>query len=189
MYMLMKRTIKILVPSLMLAFALIVITGCGGGKKAMKTTEMPAPQVTSTEPVAQPKPMEKAASESAKKELGVLSLENVYFDYDKYNLTPSALDILARHAQALKQYREIPVVIEGHCDERGTIEYNLALGEKRANAVKDYLVSLGIERSRLSTISYGKERPVDTRSNETAWARNRRAEFVIKTQPSLTDNY
>jgi peptidoglycan-associated lipoprotein len=92
-------------------------------------------------------------------------------------------------ARALKQRPEVPVVIEGHCDERGTIEYNLALGEKRAKAVKDYLVSLGIDRSRLTTISYGKERPLDSRSNEFAWAQNRRAEFVIKIQPTFSDNY
>ena len=79
----------------------------------------------------------------------------------------------------LKENPDIKLTIEGHCDERGTIEYNLALGERRANAVKNYLINYGINPKRLSTISYGKERPLDPRSNEEAWAKNRRAAFVI----------
>jgi peptidoglycan-associated lipoprotein len=78
----------------------------------------------------------------------------------------------------MKAYPEAAVVIEGHCDERGTVEYNLALGDKRAKAAKDYLVSLGVEAGQIFTISYGKERPVDSGHNEDAWAKNRRAEFV-----------
>ncbi len=93
------------------------------------------------------------------------------------------------NAQALRQNSEAPVVIEGHCDERGTVEYNLALGDKRAKAVKDYLVWLGIDSSRLATVSYGKERPADLGHHEAAWAQNRRAEFVIKTQPSFSDSF
>lgn len=112
----------------------------------------------------------------------VLVLGNVNFDYDKFDLTSTARSILAEHASALRNRPEVNIRIAGHCDERGTIEYNLALGEKRANSVRDYLVSLGVERSRLSTISYGKERPLDARSNEQAWAQNRRAEFVILNQ-------
>jgi peptidoglycan-associated lipoprotein len=141
--------------------------------------------------VAQPAPQPEAKNvpEAVKEEMAPQVLENVYFDYDKYALAPMAREILARHARALKQRSEVPVVIEGPCDERGTVEYNLALGDKRAKAVKDYLVSLGIDRSRLTTISYGKERPVDFRQTEEARAKNRRAEFVIKTQPAYSDTF
>jgi peptidoglycan-associated lipoprotein len=174
--------------SFILALALLFAAGCGG-KKALQTVETPAPEVTATQPVAQPERTEKAAPETAKKETAAPILEMVYFDFDKYNLTPAAREILAVNAQALKQNSGMEVVIEGHCDERGTVEYNLALGDKRAKAVKDYLVWLGVDGSRLTTVSYGKERPVDLRHNEEAWARNRRAEFVIKTQPTFSDSY
>jgi peptidoglycan-associated lipoprotein len=181
-----KRITSILSSSLVLGFAVVVATGCGG-KKALKTTETPAPQVTVAQPA--PQPETKNVPETVKEERAPLVLENVYFDYDKYALTPMAREILASHARALKQRSEVSVVIEGHCDERGTVEYNLALGDKRAKAVKDYLVSLGIDRSRLTTISYGKERPVDFRQTEEAWAKNRRAEFVIKTQPAYSETF
>jgi peptidoglycan-associated lipoprotein len=168
-----KRLASILMPSLAVVF---VAAGCG--KKAVTTTETPEPQAVATEPIAQPQ--ERAEPEPAKKDLEPLFLGNVHFAFDKFDLTSNARDILANHAQALKNRSEAQVMIEGHCDERGTIEYNLALGEKRAKAVKDYLVALGISPSRLTTISYGKERPVDPGHNEFAWAKNRRAEFSVR---------
>jgi peptidoglycan-associated lipoprotein len=167
-----------------LALAFVVAVGCGG-KKTLKTTEPSLPQMTVTDPVAQSE--EKAKTEPAKKELAPLFLENVYFAFDKFDLTGAARDILANHAQALKNRPEVEVMIEGHCDERGTIEYNLALGEKRAKAVKDYLVAFGISPSRLTTISYGKERLVDFGHNEMAWSKNRRAEFSIRMQSSFSE--
>lgn len=104
---------------------------------------------------------------------------NIHFDFDKYEMRSGDREILAKHARYLNENKEIKVAIEGHCDERGTIEYNLALGEKRAQTVKDYLVNAGIKTERLRTISYGKERPADSRSSEEAWAKNRRASFVV----------
>jgi peptidoglycan-associated lipoprotein len=104
---------------------------------------------------------------------------DIYFDFDKYNLTPKAREILADKAYWLKKNPSVKVYIEGHCDERGTNEYNLALGERRANSSKTYLTSLGISPGRLGIISYGEERPVDPSRNEMAWAKNRRAHFVI----------
>lgn len=104
---------------------------------------------------------------------------NVYFDFDKFDLKPEAREKLAQNADFLKRHSEFIVTIEGHCDERGTHEYNLALGERRASAAKGYLVSLGISGDRLRTISYGKERPVCTESNESCWWRNRRAYMII----------
>jgi peptidoglycan-associated lipoprotein len=103
----------------------------------------------------------------------------IYFDTDKYNIDSDDATSLRQQAQYLLQYPNIRATIEGHCDERGTREYNLALGDRRANAAKDYLVSLGVPASRLNTISYGKERPVALGSNEQAWAQNRRAVTVI----------
>ena len=104
--------------------------------------------------------------------------DRVFFSYDRYDLTREAQAILQKQAAWLKAYPQATVVVEGHCDERGTREYNLALGERRANAVRDYLVALGIPAARLSTISYGKERPVVLGANEAAFAQNRRGVSV-----------
>lgn len=104
---------------------------------------------------------------------------DIHFDFDKYNLKPRGRETLADKAYWLKKNPTVNVYIEGHCDERGTNEYNLVLGERRANSAKTYLLSLGIAPERLGTISYGEERPVDPGSNEEAWAKNRRAHFII----------
>jgi len=106
-------------------------------------------------------------------------LKDVHFAYDRYDLDATARDVLAANAEWLKDNPRAHTEIEGHCDERGTVEYNLALGARRAKAVKDYLVTLGISADRLSTISYGKELPLCHEENDTCWARNRRVHFVI----------
>ena len=103
----------------------------------------------------------------------------VFFGYDQYTLTPQAQQTLARQAAWLKQYPEVDILIAGNCDERGTREYNLALGARRAEAARAYLVSLGVDGSRLRTVSYGKERPLDPRSTEEAWSLNRNATASI----------
>lgn len=105
--------------------------------------------------------------------------DRVFFDFDKSDLKPEARKTIERWASWLKQYPNVTVTVEGHCDERGTRDYNIALGERRATAVKNFLTSLGIDRKRVSTISYGKERPAVIGSNEAAWAQNRRAVLVI----------
>ncbi len=102
--------------------------------------------------------------------------DKVHFEFDSHILTAEARRVLSENAECLKQMDE-RVTLEGHCDERGTQEYNLALGERRANSVREYLISLGVPSNLLRTVSYGKERPLDRRSNETAWAKNRRVEF------------
>lgn len=106
--------------------------------------------------------------------------DRVLFGYDMYDLSAEARSVLENQAAWLSQYPSIMVSIEGHADERGTREYNLALGERRANSVKNYLVALGISPSRISTVSYGKERPAVPGSNEEAWAQNRRAVTAIQ---------
>ncbi len=106
-------------------------------------------------------------------------LKDVFFDFDRYDIRPQDAEILKENAMVLTKYPNVKIQVEGHCDERGTQEYNLALGERRANAVKRYLVSLGISPDRISIISYGEERPFDPGHTEEAWAKNRRGHFVI----------
>jgi len=106
-------------------------------------------------------------------------LKDIHFDYDKYDIRSQDTEILKENATLLKKYPNLKIQIEGHCDERGTSEYNLALGERRSNSAKNYLLSIGISSNRISTISYGKERPLDPGQNEEAWAKNRRGHFII----------
>ena len=106
-------------------------------------------------------------------------LKDAFFDFDKFNVRADQRDTLAADAEWLKKYPKVKIQIEGHCDERGTAQYNMALGEKRAQAVKDYVTSLGVDPSRIETVSYGKERPFVKGHNEEAWAQNRRGHFVI----------
>jgi peptidoglycan-associated lipoprotein len=105
--------------------------------------------------------------------------DTVHFGYNEYNVDDSDKTTLQRQAAWLQKYPRVEVKIEGHCDERGTREYNLALGARRANAVKEYLISAGVSSARLDTISYGKERPICTDSNESCWAQNRRGVTTI----------
>ena len=109
----------------------------------------------------------------------VMGADTIHFDYDKFDVNPADMPTLQKQAQWLMRYPGKHATIEGHCDERGTRDYNLALGEKRANAAKNYLVSLGVDPSRLATVSYGKERPIDPASTPEAWAKNRRAVTVV----------
>ena len=106
--------------------------------------------------------------------------EDIYFEFDQYVLSDSAKENLNKKAQWLKNFPTAKALIEGHCDERGSAEYNLALGQRRADVALEYLISLGISANRISTVSYGKEKPIDTGHNEAAWAKNRRAHFVLK---------
>jgi peptidoglycan-associated lipoprotein len=125
---------------------------------------------------------DKAKKEAAAKAAAILKelqIADINFDFDKYNLKPEAQEILKKGAPAYLKYRDYKLVVEGHCDERGTSEYNLALGEKRATEAAKYLADLGIDKARIKTISYGKEMPLDKGHDEAAWAKNRRAHFVI----------
>jgi peptidoglycan-associated lipoprotein len=106
-------------------------------------------------------------------------LKDIHFGFDRYDLTPKAREILSQNAELLLKHSQVNIQIEGHCDERGTIEYNLALGERRSNRARQYLVSLGVSPNRIVTISYGEEMPVDPRHHEEAWAQNRRAHFIV----------
>jgi len=134
--------------------------------------------------MAQGKELEKSLV--AKKERGIEGevfestlLKDIHFGYDKYEIRQEDEEILKENAAFLRKNPKMKIQIEGHCDERGTAEYNLALGERRANHTKKYLVSLGISPDRISTISYGEEKPLDPGYNEEAWAKNRRAHIVV----------
>lgn len=107
-------------------------------------------------------------------------VENIHFDFDKYVLTPQAMMILDEKAAYLREHPGMRVLIEGHCDERGSNEYNLALGDRRGNSAKNYLVKSGVSESRLTTISYGEEQPLCMQGSEHCWSRNRRAQFSIR---------
>ena len=123
---------------------------------------------------------ERLKEEAAKREAArnQFSTQDIYFDFDSFSILPEAQEILSNKAEWLQNNSDVTVTIEGHCDERGTIEYNLALGDRRAESAKAYLVNLGIAESRLNTISYGQERPIDSGNNEDAWGKNRRAHFT-----------
>ena len=126
---------------------------------------------------------DKAAAEKAKELERLLAeaaaVKNIHFAFDRYDLNAEARNTLGGLADWLSKQGSWVVTIEGHCDERGTAEYNMALGERRAEAAAAYLASLGISKDRIATISYGEERPLDPRSNEDAWAKNRRGHFVV----------
>lgn len=156
-------------------------SGASTGTQPSTTTATPAP---STAPAATPTPAAEpsapAGPEPGSQEDLVYNVgDRVFFGFDKYDLRAPARAVLERQAAWLKKYPRVTVTIEGHADERGTREYNLALGERRAQSAKDYLVSLGLDPGRVATISYGKERPVAPGHDEAAWAQNRRAVTVL----------
>jgi peptidoglycan-associated lipoprotein len=187
----MRRIIRIAYTIIILC-AILFVMGC-----AKKTLEPVTPEVTKPQPPGQTEmPAEQpgmkmdtsgsaqgttAASGKPSMDKARTAFENtdIYFEFDKFELTPEARKVLADKAAFLNSHTKIKTRIEGHCDERGTAAYNLALGERRAKAAQDYLVFLGIGSERVSTVSYGEEKPVDPGHNETAWAKNRRAHFDI----------
>lgn len=160
--------------TLLVATAMIAVAGCA--KKPPKELP-PAPEQTPTAEAPPPQEMGPVPGSQAHFVANVAS-DRVYFDTDKSDIDAQAQATLRSQAAYLKQYATVRVTIEGHADERGTREYNLALGERRANAAKNYLASQGIDAGRISTISYGKERPEALGSDEASWAKNRRAVTV-----------
>jgi peptidoglycan-associated lipoprotein len=162
----MVRNIKLVVSSLVFALAL-GFAGCTQDEKKVD-------EVVGSDKADSPGSVDDSSKAP--------SSSTVYFLFDDYTLTSGAQDQLSRFAEELKANKSAVVQIEGHCDERGSIEYNLALGERRAQSVKNYLAQLGVESSRLSTISYGEEKPAVEGHDESAWAKNRRAEFVVSSK-------
>jgi peptidoglycan-associated lipoprotein len=134
-------------------------------------------RITVAQPPTEPQPS--ADSDAALAALFAKEMQDAYFDLDKADIRSDARAALGKSADFLRSHAQIKVVVEGHCDERGSTEYNLALGDRRAAAVKQYMVSLGIGADRISTVSYGKEKPFCSQSNESCWQQNRRGHFVM----------
>jgi peptidoglycan-associated lipoprotein len=155
--------------------AVLILAGCT--TKPKETTE--APPVAAPESSSAATTMQSNIIPGSAEDLRVNVGDTVHFDYDRYQLRDEDRSVLQRQAAWLQKYPQVRINIEGHCDERGTREYNLALGARRANAVKEYLVSLGVSSGRVETVSYGKERPVCTESTEDCWAQNRRGVTAI----------
>ncbi|HEY6127353.1 MAG TPA: peptidoglycan-associated lipoprotein Pal [Candidatus Acidoferrum sp.] len=146
------------------------ITASGPGGSADSTV-----RITVAGPPTEPS----TATNASMEDMFLKEMQDAYFDLDKADIRSDARANLSKSADFLRNYPTLKVVIEGHCDERGSTEYNLALGDRRAAAVKQYLVSLGIAADRMSTVSYGKEKPFCTQSNESCWQQNRRGHFVM----------
>lgn len=166
---------------------LLFFASCGGPKEIETAPPESAEQADVSdmdaqqeEELAKQRALEEAEIMRQAKEAREMFLnEDVYFDYDQSVLTPEAQDILRRKAVWMQTTPDVKAIVEGHCDERGTTEYNLALGDRRAQSVKVFLEDLGIDGTRMSTISYGEEQPIDPGNNEEAWVKNRRAHFAI----------
>jgi peptidoglycan-associated lipoprotein len=178
----------------LLLVALVLLAGCGGKKRPPAVLTDPAHKPSY--PAASPEPEQPVNTGPDIRSVGRDNpsgedfsindasgengpLEDIHFEYDKDALSDEARAILEKHALWLQNHRQARVTVEGHCDERGTVDYNLALGDKRARATRDYLVSLGVAGDRMHTVSFGKERPLDPTATEQAFARNRRAHFVV----------
>ncbi len=188
----MRNASRVLIALLVVVMALSLGACKSSGSKvqapspAPTPVPTPAPEAVSEEVVYEPV-TETIVSEQVTEELpddlvqlnAQGYLEDAFFDTDRYDLTPAAREGLAKNAAWLQRHATISILVEGHCDERNTREYNLALGERRSRAVQEYLVLLGIPAQRIQIISYGEESPFSYGNNESAWQLNRRAHFVI----------
>ncbi len=163
-----------------IAALLLFTAACGSNKDARQVSSAATPTPAQAAPIT---PQPAGPAPGTEDHFLVNVQDRVLFDLDRYDLDQEARSILVRQAEWLRQYPAVTLIVEGHADERGTREYNLALGSRRANSVKDFLVSQGVAPSRVRTISYGKERPVAPGSNEAAWRLNRRGVTVIRALP------
>jgi len=197
----MKKHLALIGMLMVLAFGLSLFSGCAEKKAVVKDEAVQeqkepakAAPVAVQDDEAARKAKEQADREAALKAqaakdaaakrnaaaLADLNIQNIYFDFDKSSIRPDAREILKANAEIFTKNSAAKIVVEGYCDERGTAEYNMALGERRAQEAKQYLSNLGINASRMETVSYGEERPLDPGQNEAAWAQNRRVQFLLK---------
>ncbi|MFZ5998727.1 MAG: peptidoglycan-associated lipoprotein Pal [Nitrospirota bacterium] len=186
---------KRLLAALLIVLGIIAVTGCAQRKVAQAPEQQapagmtaeerqkagaapgePSKETVTEQQLAKAQPA--APQPPAEKELPT-KIQDIHFDFDRYDVRDDAKPVLKELAAFLSNNRAARVIIEGHCDDRGTDEYNLALGERRATAAKEYLVSLGIPSNRIETVSYGEEKPLCTEGTEECWAKNRRAHFVL----------
>ena len=188
-----KKTMTVLIALAIASSALFLMTSCATQKEATVEEVTPPPPTGPSEAEIQAarEAEEKAAQERmvqeerrkeealVRQEMQDFESDHIYFDFDKSELTAEARDVLVKKAEYLKRNPNYAVRIDGNCDERGTNEYNLALGERRAHAAMDFLATLGVPEDRMSTLSYGEEKPLDSGSGEDAWARNRNDQFNL----------
>jgi peptidoglycan-associated lipoprotein len=191
----MKKNLTLMGIFVLVIFGLTIFTGCAE-KKSVVTKDstqetapiQTAPQTTDTSKPSNasnlnvPNQKDTTMEQSASVETTATaeaSVRDINFDFDSSIIRPDAREILKVNADFLLKNKAATIVIEGHCDERGTAEYNMALGQRRAQETKTYLINLGIKESIIKTISYGEERPLDPGNNEEAWAKNRRAHFLV----------
>ena len=181
--------------AIMLAMLLALGVSCAKKQVTMETQEMAAEEGAAQQSAEdeaarreaeemrrerEARQREQAASMSEEARRAAFEDENIHFDFDKYVLTPQAMMILDDKAAYLREHSGVRVLVEGHADERGSNEYNLALGDRRANSAKNYLVKSGVAESRITTISYGEEQPLCRQQNESCWSRNRRGQFSVR---------
>jgi len=174
----MYKRNSLVVLALGLAISVAGLNGCAAKKKVVEEPvkkEEPKPTVKPAPPAVVPRAPEKKEEVVPRD----LSFATVYFDFDKSNIKPDQRDVINRNAQLMSKYQTVKIRLEGHCDERGTDEYNMALGQRRADSVLRYLADYGISNSRITIISYGEMRPADPGHNEAAWSKNRRCEVII----------
>jgi peptidoglycan-associated lipoprotein len=174
------RRIPALLFVVTVGLAALFAAGCA--KKAAEAPPAPAPAPPVVQP-ATPEPTPTPTPEPTPvptPKVTTNDFTDAFFDLDSYALRDDAKVALDNAAKLLRDNAEVGITLEGHCDERGTVEYNQALGEKRANAARDYLVNAGVSAARIQTLSYGKERPFTEGHDESAWAQNRRAHFVLR---------
>jgi peptidoglycan-associated lipoprotein len=177
----MRRKLWMVLALLVLVPGLMLMTSCAQQSAVdQDTTQKAEPPKDTSEPTTGTDMQAEADKRAAEQAMNQFINEHVYFDFDSAALSALAQATLKNKAAWLKANPDAMVIIEGNCDERGTNEYNLALGERRALSAQAYLVDLGISASRLSTISYGEERPLDNRHTEEAWAKNRRDQFKLR---------
>ncbi|MEE9495180.1 MAG: peptidoglycan-associated lipoprotein Pal [Desulfobacterales bacterium] len=172
----MQKKMWLVIALLLVIPGLLFMVGCQ--KKAVTQAKAPAPAAAPA-PAPAKAPDKAPAPVAPPDTSGMIMAENIHFDFDRSILTPAAQDNLMRKAAWLRANPAVTVTVEGHADERGTNEYNLALGDRRADSAKAFLVDLGIATSRLTTISYGEERPLCMQRNEECWGKNRRGQFVV----------
>jgi len=174
----MRNATRLTITALVIFLALYV----GACKSSGPKMDAPPPQPTPA-PTPDPAAVREEVTEELPEDLAQLNaqgyLADAFFDTDRFDLTPAAREAMANNAAWLQKHSTISILVEGHCDERNTREYNLALGERRASTVRDYLVFLGIARQRIQIISYGEERPFAIGSGDSVWKLNRRSHFVI----------
>jgi peptidoglycan-associated lipoprotein len=172
--------------ALVLGLIVAVAFPACGKKKPPKTTAPVAPMVPPPAPPPPPRDEAVVVDDYAKlKQMAIDEIDRmgllaeIHFDYDRADIRETDRGILSKNADVLKRFDFLRITVEGHCDERGSVEYNLALGERRSRAAYDYLVSLGVPADRMKTVSYGKEVPLCQQQSEDCWARNRRARFTV----------